>query len=171
MRDNTEHLPWDATSSRPRVLIECPASASPSIVAQVVQRQGFDVRTCVGPQDRGGCDLIDKGTCALVSGADVVVNMLDAQDRSAPAVLGAVMAERRPPATVVELTLARTAALRRHADGHADGHVDGHAGGHVGELGATVITTPVTSADLIHGINTAIERRERTAAWWGDGCP
>ena len=33
MRDKSGHRLWDATSPQPRVLIECPASASPSIVA------------------------------------------------------------------------------------------------------------------------------------------
>lgn len=159
MRDKSGHRPWDATSPQPRVLIECPASASPSIVAQVVERHGFAVRTCVGPQDRGRCDLIDHGVCPLVSGADVVVNMLHSEDPSAAAVLGAVMAQRRPPATVVELTPARLAASSR-----------GGAGS-IGPPQPTVITTPVTGADLICGINTAIERRERTVPWWGDGCP
>lgn len=159
MGGNSVHEPWDPASRQPRVLIECPASASPSIVAQVVQRHGFSVRTCVGPQDRGRCDLIDNGVCSLVSGADVVVNMLHSEDPAAGAVLGAVMGERRPPATVVELTPVRIAAT-----GRSDGE-------HIGPPQPTVITTPVNAADLIRGINDAIERRERTAPWWGDGCP
>ena len=80
MRDDTDHRPWEEGSSRTRVLLECAASSSPSIIARVVERHGFDVRTCEGPGDRGGCDLIDHGACALVSGADVVVNMLAAGD-------------------------------------------------------------------------------------------
>ena len=159
MRDNSGHEPWDPASRHPRVLIECPASASPSIVAQDVERLGFAVRTCVGPQDRGGCDLIDKGVCSLVSGADVVVNMLHSEDPSAQSVLGAVMGERRPPATVVELTPARIAATGLGA------------GEHIGPPQPTVITTPVNAAGLIQGINDAIERQERTVPWWGDGYP
>ncbi len=159
MRDDSDHRPWDAADPQPRVLIECPASSSPSIVARVVERHGFAVRTCEGPQDRGGCDLIDTGACSLVSGADVVVNMLDADDPEASAVLDAVLGERRPPATVVELKLARVEA----SDGCLDERIDTRQ--------ATVITTPVSGAGLIRGIKTAMERRDRGVPWWGDGGP
>lgn len=155
MRDDTDHRPWEEGSSRTRVLLECAASSSPSIIARVVERHGFDVRTCEGPGDRGGCDLIDHGACALVSGADVVVNMLAAGDRASSDVLDAVLGERRPPAAVVELTPARRAEV-----GHDDV---------IGPRRVTVIETPVSGIDLVAGIRTAIERRERSVPWWGDG--
>ena len=156
MRDDTDHRPWDGGSSRTRVLLECPASSSPAIIARVVERHGFDVRTCEGPGDRGGCDLIDHGACSLVSGADVVVNMLAAGDRASSDVLDAVLGERRPPATVVELTPARLAEVEVGGD-------------RIGPRSVTVIETPVSAVDLIRGIHTAIERRERSVPWWGDG--
>src|SRR5690606_28116427 len=112
MRYDTDHRPWAPDDPRSRVLLECAASSSPSIIARVVERHGFAVRTCEGPGDRGGCDLLDHGACALVSGADVVVNMLTGWDPTSSEVLAAVLDERRPPATVVELTRPR----REHAD-------------------------------------------------------
>ncbi len=158
MRDDIDHRPWDPDRSGVRVLIECAASSSPSIIARVVERHGFAVRTCEGPGDRGGCDLLDHGACALVSGADVVVNMLAAGDPTSSEVLSAVLDERRPPATVVELTCPQRDRFERD-DGDAI----------IGPRRATVITTPVTGANLIEGIHLAIERRERSVPWWGDG--
>lgn len=157
MRDETDHRPWDQDDTKVRVLLECPATSSPSIIARVVERHGFAVRTCDGPGDRGGCDLIDHGACALVSGADVVVNMLAAADPASFDVLDAVLSERRPPATLVELTPSR----RDQAED----------GDEIGPRRATVIETPVSGAELVRGIHTAIERRERSVPWWGDGYP
>lgn len=39
----------------------------------------------------------------------------------------------------------------------------------IGPRHVTVIETPVSGADLVDGIDTAIERRERSVPWWGDG--
>lgn len=157
MSDDHDHRPWTSATQGTRVLIECPASSSPSIVADVVRRHGFDVRTCEGPCDRGACDLLDHGTCALVSGADVVVNLLGAADPAADDVLGAVLAERRPPACVVERTPER---LRLDRDGRRVP---------AGRRRPTTIVSPVTSRDLIRGVYDAIESRERSVPWWGDG--
>lgn len=140
---DTDHRPWDPDAPGPRVLLECPATASPSMIARVVERQGFQVRTCDGPADRGGCDLIDHGTCGLVAGADVVVNMLDAADPEAHDVLAAVTDERRPPAVVVELT--RPRLQRRVLDDR---------GGSARQV--DVLHTPVTSRDLVAAIERAL---------------
>lgn len=158
MSRTDRHRPWDPGGQKPRVLLECPDSSSPSVVSDVIERHGFDVRVCEGPAERGGCELIDHGTCALVSGADVVVNMLDAADPQAVEVLAAVTSERRPPGVVVELTDPR----QRHDD--------------VVQLEparrrATVLTTPVRSRDLVRGIRSALARRHLRVPWWGDGAP
>jgi hypothetical protein len=143
MNDESDHRPWDPDAPGHRVLLECPATASPSMIARVVERHGYEVRTCDGPADQGGCDLIDHGACALVAGADVVVNMLDAADPDAHDVLAAVSDERRPPAVVVELTRPRLA--RRGLDDHdaVDRRID-------------VLHTPVTSQDLVSAIEQAL---------------
>jgi hypothetical protein len=89
------------TSDRPRVVIECTPDASPDLIAEVVERQGFAVRTCSGELDRR-CDLLEHGTCALVSGADVVVNLLGQHHAIGCRIAEAVQDERRPPALVIE---------------------------------------------------------------------
>ena len=142
MRDADDHRPWDPTNPKLRVLLECPASSSPTLVAAAVERMGVEVRVCEGPAARGGCDLIDDGSCTLVNGADVVVNMLSADDPQDLEVLEAVTGERRPPAVVVELTrpkLERVPAARRARI----------------EERATVVTTPVSGDELLEGITAA----------------
>ncbi len=84
-----------------------------------------------------------------------MVNMLTGQDPASSENMAAVLDER--PGNVVELARPR----REHAD-----MGDGSA---IGSGQVTVITTPVTGAALIEGIHTAIERRERSVPWWGDG--
>ena len=81
--------------------------------------------------------------------------MLVAGGPAALAVLDAVLSERRPPATVVELTPARRAEVE--------------CDDIIGPRRVTVIETPVSGLDLVNGIHTAIERRERSVPWWGDG--
>lgn len=159
MRHDVTHRGWESQPGKLRVLIECPPSSSPSLVAAAVERLGCEVRTCDGPAARGGCDLIDHGTCALVSGADVVVNMLAADDSSGLDVLDAVTSERRPPAAVVELTRPRMMEISRRE--RADLH-----------RRATVVTTPLRMDGLRGGIRKALDQRERGwTPWWGDGAP
>ena len=78
MRRRTARQSWGTREDdRVRVLLECEPHASPSIIASVIERHGFAVRTCEGPAT-GPCDLLDGGHCSLVDDADVVVNMLRA---------------------------------------------------------------------------------------------
>lgn len=90
---------WDDESTpRVRVLLECESTDSPSIIASVIERHGFAVRTCEGPRERR-CRLLEDGVCELVDEADVVVNMLRSSP-TGPRVLRAVAQTRRPPALV-----------------------------------------------------------------------
>ena len=146
MTDQPRHRPWGPEGDRTRVLMEIPASSSPSVIADMVERHGFEVRTCEGPGDRGGCDLIDHGACALVSGADVVVNMLHAGDAGGGDVLDAVIHERRPPAVVAEFT-------QPHQD-----RATSAGSPATPEQAWTVLTTPVTSKELLAGISEAADR-------------
>lgn len=136
---------------RPRVLLECPSSASPSIIADLVARSGYEVRTCVGPEGRHRCDLVDSGACELVAGADVVVNMLDVRKDSGRAVAEAVLSERRPPKMIVEVT-------------QPELPLDG-----LDLSGAEVIATPVHAGRLLGSIRTALAGRWLPADWWGGG--
>jgi len=95
-------IPWRAEHrSRPRVLLECPAEASPGIVASVLDRAGFDVVVCEGPVGTHRCPLAAGEGCPTVHAVDVVVNMLGSGSPEQAEVLPALgQAGARPPAVV-----------------------------------------------------------------------
>ena len=134
-----------------RVLLECEPEAAPSIIASVIEREGYAVRTCTGP-NAGRCDLLASGSCSLVDGADVVVNMLHTRGRGRR-VLDRVMGLRRPPAVITEMTRPQLAA----------------AGGQDGEAPpldldrVTVVETPVNGKALLEAIDAAADGRTGTA--------
>jgi hypothetical protein len=158
MRRRTPRQTWtDHTDLRVRVLLECEPESTPAIIASVIERHGYAVRSCEGP-DAHGCDLLVNGVCALVDGADVVVNML-----RTPVVgrniLNGVAAVRRPPAVVAEV---------RHSEGlAASGSVTDPPGVDLDRV--TVMEAPVTGKALISAIERAVERRNRPVPIWGDG--
>lgn len=127
--------PWDAGSEgQVRVLIECQHTDSPTIIASVIEREGYAVRTCTGP-DAGRCDLVEHGHCGLVDGADVVVNLLR-DPVEGPQIAEAVASVRRPPALVVERP--------RAGAGDAPGS-------------GTVVHPPITRASLVAAIDDALQ--------------
>jgi len=145
MRRRSARQPWDgATGDRARVLLECEPEHSPSIIASVIERYGYDVRTCEGP-DAGRCDLLANGSCGLVEGADVVVNMLHPRRQGAE-LLARETALDESPAVVAEMTRSQRQAV-------AD------AGGGVDLERVTVVETPVTGKALIDAIQDAAGRR------------
>lgn len=111
----TSHRSWNSDDGdRVRVLLECSPDASPSLIASLIEREGYAVRTCEGPTD-DACDLLDRGACSLIDGADVVVNLLDGTP-SERAVLGATERLRRPPAIVAQMGNASTLTRRALLD-------------------------------------------------------
>jgi hypothetical protein len=104
MRKTSGQQRWDDGDDRVRVLLECALKDSPTIVASII------VRTCDGPTGTT-CDLLDHGACALVDGADVVVNLLGTTPDE-QAVLDAMTGLRRPPAIAVEVGKANTLTKR-----------------------------------------------------------
>jgi hypothetical protein len=152
MQGKHDHTSWSNDGvDRPRVLLECPSAASPSIIADLVARSGYEVRTCIGPEGRHRCDLVDSGSCELVSGADVVVNMLDVRREGGRSVAEAVLAERRPPQLIVEVA-------------QPDLPLDG-----LNLTGAEVIATPVHAGRLLGSIRKMLAGRALPADWWGGG--
>ena len=141
------HEAWDdGDDPRLRVLVECDYADSPSLVASLIERHGFAVRTCEGP-GAAPCDLHEHGACQLVDGADVVVNLLrDPEARQR--VAHEVASVRRPPAVV------------------AQGPPDPEVGGTV-----TWIAPPVTRNALISGITAALREHGAPTPTWGDGTP
>lgn len=127
----------DEDDERVRVLIECQHTDSPAIIASVIERDGYAVRTCEGP-DAGRCELVEHGHCGLVDGADVVVNMLR-DPVEGPRIADAVAAVRRPPALVVERSRPKDAV-----------------GLDVPPSGPTVVHTPITRAALLAAIDDAL---------------
>ena len=142
---------------RVRVVLECQPESSPSIISSVIERHGYAVRTCEGP-GRHGCDLLVNGVCALVDGADVVVNMLRTPTVGR-SILDEVAAIRRPPAIVAERTHPRAFAAGDSAADAPDLDLDR----------ITLIEAPVTGRHLIDAITTAVMRRNQPVPCWGDG--
>lgn len=143
-RRSTKQSWNDDDGTRTRVLIECPPESSPSMIADAVARHGYAVRTCEGPE-AGRCDLVHDGSCGLVDGADVVVNMLGF-GHTGREVLEAVADRRRPPALVVELT--KPQAIAAAVD---DAQMDLDR--------VTVVETPVSRQALLDAIDDAASRQ------------
>ncbi len=125
---------------RVRVLIECQHTDSPAIIASVIEREGYAVHTCQGP-DAGRCDLVEHGHCGLVEGADVVVNLLR-DPVEGPRIAEAVASVRRPPALVVERPRPKTG-----------GDTD------TPRSPGTVVHPPITRAGLVAAIDEALRTR------------
>lgn len=158
MRGRSKQEPWsDEPDPRIRVLLECEPESSPSALAAVIERQGYSVRTCEGPR-HGGCVLLENGACALVDGADVVVNLLN-ETAAGSRIRDAVAGTRRPPAVVAEMASAQS----RHASGEKTGPPT------VDMDRITVIESPVDTKKLITAIEEALARQDRTLPIWGDG--
>lgn len=140
MKKSTATRRWDGgEDGQVRVLLECAPEHSPDIIASLIERHGYDVRTCTGPGDRT-CNLLEHGACALVDGADVVVNMMGGADDGE--VLAAVADVRRPPAIVAELAHGRTPPAC------------------TGAAEVTVVRAPMTRRTLLDGIVSSLTHRE-----------
>lgn len=65
---------WPRRSDRQRVLVEDPDGALRTASERLLQREGFDVAVCPGPEEMGSrhCPAVACGECPLVEGADVV---------------------------------------------------------------------------------------------------
>jgi len=150
MRRRSARQPWsDCEDQRVRVLVECEPEFAPSIIASVIERHGFEVRTCEGPHG-AGCDLLDNGACVMVDGADVVVNMLCNREPGLR-VLNEVAGLRRPPAVIAEMTHPQVLS--------ATGTDGGTTAVDLGRV--TVIEMPVKSGALIDAINAVAGRRDQ----------
>lgn len=147
----------DRPDGRPRVLLECEPEATPSIIAEVIEKEGYAVETCHGPSDHG-CALLENGSCDLIDGADVVVNMLRSSNEG-ETILHETELLRRPPAIVAEKTSPHMgAATHDGADPPAPG-----------PQRVTIVQRPVTKEALLGAIETALEQREAAPPVWSDG--
>ncbi|MCU0271069.1 MAG: hypothetical protein MUF83_20830 [Acidimicrobiales bacterium] len=158
MKRRSNTATWDgAPERRVRVLLECPPESSPAIIADALERQGFEVRTCEGPDRRHACALLHDGACSLVDGADVVVNLLDGPDDDAGRVLGALTHERRPPGIVTTQSAMEVASGRE---------VPAEA---VLPQRLTVVQGSLSTARLVEAITRSLRAQQEPTPSWGDG--
>lgn len=68
---------WTEPRSRPRALVEDADGASQWATARILERAGFDVSCCDGPDSSRTCPLVQAGECELATGADVIFNKLE----------------------------------------------------------------------------------------------
>jgi hypothetical protein len=103
----------DEVPTGSRVVVECRDADVSDAAAEILTAAGHEVRTCPGPDDRHRCPLLETGSCALVDGADVVVNLLGFRDDDRNAVLDRLQATAPGTPVVVEASPAERA---RHHD-------------------------------------------------------
>jgi hypothetical protein len=106
--------PSDPAARRPRVLVEHADYAFAFAAENILERNGYDVDVCRGPDHipGGRCPFVRNARCDLVDRADVVFHGLNPDRAKDRAVLGALQGERPELPVVVELT---PASARRDA--------------------------------------------------------
>lgn len=150
MRAHRDDTSWDdVPSDRSRVLLECPAGSSPQLIADAIERHGYAVKVCEGPSRRHPCDLVDAGACALVDGADVVVNLLNGPDAEGREVIHHLTRLRRPPEVVTELTQPEIDRLSATGEWTFD------------RDRVEIVASPLTGDALLEAIDAAMSRASR----------
>lgn len=94
---------------RPRVVLECPAHASPYIVAEALTRAGFEVVPCEGPGPYTSCPVVAGERCSAIEGADVIVNLLGVAESECVEVLRGVQQRHADVPVVIEVPAPRAA--------------------------------------------------------------
>lgn len=97
---------WSSRTERPRVLIEDPDGAIRWASKRFLQRQGFDVAVCPGPEAMGArrCPEVSCGTCPLAEGADIIYMNLGWNNPESRDVLQAHRSRYPDTPVVVEIT-------------------------------------------------------------------
>lgn len=87
---------------RPRVVVEHEDPVWRWAAAGVLEQAGYQVLGCGGPHELadGKCPMVTTGRCALIEGADVVVNGLGIREPVHQDVLGAVQGSSSVPVLV-----------------------------------------------------------------------
>lgn len=103
---------WDtAGSERPRAVVCTRDGVLAVAAARVLGDDGCEVRACSGPDESHLCALLQNGSCPLVDGSDVVVDLFGLGDAEHWALLAALRV-RYPELPVV----ADVAPGDRHRD-------------------------------------------------------
>lgn len=85
---------------RPRAVVCARDGAMAVAAARVLGDDGCEVRACPGPDESHACALLQSGSCPLVGGSDVVVDLFGLGDAEHWALLAALRA-RYPDVPVV----------------------------------------------------------------------
>ena len=143
-------IPWSSSAGgRVRVLLECPPEKSPAIVANVLERDGFDVVVCEGPARDERCPLAMGEQCATVHSVDVVLNMLNPRRPEQAEVLPAIATSGPRPPALVAVSVA----------GGAD----------PGLPGVVTVGHRSSSGEIVTAIRRALDERTRPSSLWGHG--
>ncbi len=72
---------WSRHDTGPRVLVETTCFVKRDVLATILTRNGYSVRTCGGPEASDErCPLADHEECTRVAGADVIVHSMRHSD-------------------------------------------------------------------------------------------
>jgi DNA-binding NtrC family response regulator len=101
---------WAPDWSRPRVLVEDPDGAVRVAAQRILERAGFEVSTCAGPDPGRTCPEVTRDGCPALDTADVVYASLDWHREEHREVLRAQ--RRRHPEVPVVVEISRPDAER-----------------------------------------------------------
>ena len=101
----------DRADGRPRVLVEYPPAGTPTVLADVLERAGFDTMVCDRPaDDPESCRLLQAGSCDLAAGADVIFNGFGLAEPEHQEIIDRLRATHPDTPLVVEATRPRAEA-------------------------------------------------------------
>jgi hypothetical protein len=108
-----------ALADRPHAVIEHADGAWQAAAARALERAGYDVACCGGPSQlpRGRCPLIEGRGCALIEGADVIVNGLGLHDPANRTLIEALRSTHPAVPLVVEAPRSDLASFADELDG------------------------------------------------------
>ena len=95
---------WAEDRGRPRILVEDPDGAVRTASQHILERAGYEVVTCAGPEPGRRCAEVAAPGCALLRDADVVYTSLDWHRPEHREVLRAQRAHHPDLPVVVEIS-------------------------------------------------------------------
>ena len=113
---------WGPTRGKTRVLVEARDGADGWACEQILERRGYEVAICPGPESgRIPCPVLEGNDCPAARGADLIVSLLNLSHAPSRTVVRALGAMRPAKPIVIEVSdedrirntdlVARTTAL------------------------------------------------------------
>ena len=132
--------PWSAASEGRRVVVEHEDAMWQWAATRILETAGYEVACCGGPHHlpHDQCPLASDDRCALVDGADLVVNGLGIRDPANRAVLTALRTRRGQIPVIVEIPTPQMAEL------------------HVAIAGCRTVPLPVCPRDLVAAVDEVL---------------